>query len=69
MIHANRLYSFDYLCGWRYLLSADYRHRVQQRWGGNPLTRLMCATGAMLGMVFTGGLAVLAVMAVASLLA
>ena len=53
-----RSYEFDYFCGWRYLLSPQFRTRVHSKWGGNLWLRLLCITGGLIGMVISSALTV-----------
>lgn len=68
MFPHGRSYQIDYFFGWRYLFSSKFRRRVQLTWNTNPFSRIVCIFGGIFGMVFTGALTLLALMATLHLL-
>ena len=53
MIEYTDGYRFDYLCGWRYLVSPAFRNRMRARWGQSQWTRALCYTGVIASLLLT----------------
>lgn len=64
MIYFQRSYQIDYFCGWRYLLSAEFRNKIRLKWGSSLYLRSLCLMGCFASLVITSTAAVLLTMAV-----
>jgi hypothetical protein len=56
-------YRFDYFCGWRYLMSQQFRNAMHDHWGRSLFMQALCYAGVIVSLITTSAATVLAVLA------
>ncbi len=59
-----RSYQIDYFYGWRYLLSAKFRNRVNQKWEDNRLLQSLSFIGGFTSILLTSTATILLIIAI-----
>lgn len=52
-------YQIDYLSGWRYIFSSNYREHAKQIWGSNRILQCLFLVGYIISILLTSAAAVL----------
>jgi hypothetical protein len=63
-----RSYQIDYFCGWRYLLSPEFREQARKKWGRNLFLRCLFTLGSIASILLTSIAGIMVLLAILELI-